>query len=153
MPSTYSITQADLETRLDLVRLIELTDDEAAPTGAVDLVVIDRVIVRAETEFEQYAGKLYALPVIPLPAGAKEKLIDLAAYYLLTRKPELLSDESSQGNYWIRLRKELLAWLEAVAAGAVVLPGVSTAPLASARGEAEVVADTPRFTRDSMRYF
>lgn len=154
MASIYGITQADLETRIDLLRLIELTDDESSPTGAVGAAVLDIAIGRAELEFEGSAARLYALPVAPMPAHAREKLIDLAAYYVMARKPEQLSPEGNQGNYWTRLRKELLTWLEDVGTNPAALAGVALISTSSTgRGAERVAGSEGQFNRTVMGNF
>lgn len=143
MPSKYGLVADDLAGRLDEQRLIELTDDEASPSGVRDDAVCEEAIRRAESEFESYAGRLYALPVSPVTESLTDKLLDSAAYYLMTRKPELLDDPNS---FWRGKRKEILAWLTDVAKGTVVFEGVAAAPPATNPGSAVVSSDSPRLT-------
>lgn len=150
----YEITTADLKRKFTEQELIELTDD--ANTGSVDEAVIALAIASGEEEFNLYASRYYAIPVTPLPAAVKEKVIDLCAYQLMTRRPRLLHDEAADGPFWIRLRKELLRWLEALASEkrTALIPGAdeNAAPVATG-GRARVVTDTPVFTQENLKAF
>lgn len=154
MAGVYGFTTDSVRKRIQEDRLIQLTDDDG--TGTVDESKVSEAIVAGEEEFHLYASRYYAIPVTPCPDAVKEKILDLVAYRLMTLQPELLSEQSPDGTYWIRLRKELLHWLEGLSSErrTSVIPsaGENTSPVATG-GRAHVVTDTPYFTEDNVKAF
>lgn len=79
--------QSDLEQRLTLERLIELTDDAVPPT-AVDADVLGAAIADASEIVDGYLRDRYVLPLSPVPGLIRRIVADLVAYDLWGRRPE-----------------------------------------------------------------
>lgn len=77
------ITQQDIANRIDLARLIQLTDD--AKTGSVNAGVIAAAITDAEGTFDSYARTRYTLPV-PVTQKVKSICLDIAVFKLFERR-------------------------------------------------------------------
>src|SRR6266849_1512216 len=114
--SAYSIVPADLDVRISPARRIELTDSETTPTGSENTGITQAAIDRAEARFHNAAGEYYIVPLIArtdapaleataLSVTIKDAIVALAAYDLMSRKPEWL-DRGEQSFYWKQLNKQ-----------------------------------------------
>jgi phage gp36-like protein len=152
--SVYGITLADMGVHFTDAEIITLTDDEN--TGTANEPRVDVAIAKAESEFHLAAGTYYVTPISPVPEGLKEKLIDLAAWNLKSRRSQFLGGDQHEGKFWEKRRSELVTWLEGLSSKTreSVLPGAGekTEPAARA-GTASVSADIGRFTNDRMKGF
>ncbi|GAB6035875.1 DUF1320 domain-containing protein [Fundidesulfovibrio butyratiphilus] len=79
--------QADLERRLTLPILVDLTDDRVPPE-AVDAAVLDAEIAAAGEIVDGHLRGRYVLPLDPAPGLVREIAADLVAYALWGRRPE-----------------------------------------------------------------
>src|SRR5437016_9957589 len=79
---TY-INLADVETRIDPGKLVQLTDDNRS--GNVNAGVVDAIIADAEGTFESYARTRYSLPV-PATRKVKDLCLAIAVYILYARR-------------------------------------------------------------------
>ena len=79
--------QADLERRLTLPILIDLTDDTVPPQD-VEAAVLDAEIAAAGEVVDGYLRDRYVLPLAPVPGLVREIAADLVAYNLWGRRPE-----------------------------------------------------------------
>lgn len=79
--------QVDLERRLTLPILIDLTDD-TVPPQAVDAAVLDAEIAAAGEVVDGYLRDRYVLPLDPIPGLVRGIAADLVAYRLWGRRPE-----------------------------------------------------------------
>ncbi len=79
--------QADLERRLTLPILIDLTDD-TVPPEAVDTSVLSAEVAAAGEIVDGYLRDRYVLPLDPVPGLVREITADLVAYRLWGRRPE-----------------------------------------------------------------
>ncbi len=79
--------QADLERRLTLPILVDLTDDRVPPE-AVDAAVLDAEIAAAGEIVDGHLRGRYVLPLAPVPGLVREIAADLVAYNLWGRRPE-----------------------------------------------------------------
>jgi phage gp36-like protein len=84
------ISQADIETRIDRAKLLQLTDDARAGLVNGDLSdaaksVVNSIITDAEGTFDSYARTRYSLPVQATPV-VKSKCLDIAVYVLRSRR-------------------------------------------------------------------
>jgi len=77
------ITQADIESRIEHAKLVQLTDD--ARSGQVNEGVINAIIADAEGSFESYARTRYSLPV-PATQKVKDLCLAIAVYILFARR-------------------------------------------------------------------
>ena len=77
------INQADIESRIDHAKLVQLTDD--ARTGQVNEGVINAIIADAEGSFDSYARTRYSLPV-PTTQKVKDLCLTIAVYILYARR-------------------------------------------------------------------
>ncbi len=113
----YSLTADDLLERFSQQRLVELTD----PTGAArDDAKIELAALDAAGELEMAAARYYQVPLTPFTQGLRVIFLDLWAWRLVfNNRPEWLNTaDPADDNYaLVRRRKELDAWLKAIANG------------------------------------
>ena len=87
--------QADLQARIGLNQLAELSND-TANSGAVDATVVTAMIERADRTIDRYAGQVYTVPFVAgtncttIPSQIQQLSIDLSIYYLFMRRPGFL---------------------------------------------------------------
>ena len=79
--------QADLERRLTLPILIELTDDTVPPV-AVDAAVLADAIADAGEVVDGYLRDRYTLPLDPVPGLVRGIAADIVALRLWGRRPD-----------------------------------------------------------------
>lgn len=84
-------TLADLLEQMDEEVLIQLTDD--VKIGAVDSTVIDRAVANAVAVIDAHCGDRYSVPFSPVPDLVRMYAVDLAAYNLYSRRPNIETPE------------------------------------------------------------
>lgn len=137
---TYAIKQ-DMIDRYGEEPLVELTDRTAAPTGAIDDVILARALSDADAQINSYVGARYALPLSPTPDIIVRHAC-VIAYYVLHR-----------GRYTDETRREyddVLKFLTAVSKGDAVLDAAGTTP-PSAAADASVIGPERIFSRESLK--
>lgn len=127
--------------------LVQLTDDDAV--GAVDTTVLALCIARAEGEFHSYAARRYSVPVdvagsTTLAETIRGRLVDLAAFYLRSRRPGMPPEVRQRYDDAVR-------WLRDLADGKITL-GATPDPAASGPGAADVRSggETRQMTHDKL---
>lgn len=98
--------------------LIQLTDD--AGLGVIDNVKINDAISYAGQLIDGYLRGRYPVPLSPVPELIKRLAVDLAVFYLYSRRFELEMPETM-----IERRRECIKLLEHIQQGKVLL-GVET---------------------------
>lgn len=89
-------TQSELEADIGPARLIELTDISAAPTGAVDGVVMSAAISAATSEIDSYIGRRYGVPLPIVSDLVRDICIALTLDRLFKfAKPEEVKDRAA----------------------------------------------------------
>jgi len=91
-------TLEDLIETLPEERIIELSDDSDVPTS-VNEDNIDRAIAKADGDIDGYISGRYSLPLTTIPQKIKDISVDLAIYYLFTRRPERKAPEEIRIKY------------------------------------------------------
>ncbi len=91
-------TLEDLIKTLPEERVIELSDDSDTPTS-VNEDNINEVIAKADGDIDGYIGGRYSLPLTTVPQKIKDISVDLAIYYLWTRRPERKAPEEIRVKY------------------------------------------------------
>ncbi|WP_292963650.1 gp436 family protein [Novosphingobium sp. UBA1939] len=131
------ISISDLVTAYSEQALIDLTDHDDPPTGAVVDAVALGAIERACAEVDSYLGQRYTVPLAgDVPVAVADAALTIAWYRL---HPDAADDKA------LRLRYEdAVRWLRDVAAGRAALPGVSSNAAAPAVGLAQVAAGPAR---------
>lgn len=128
-------TQVDMENRIGLEELKLLAGDP------IDTAKINKAITDADALIDSYLGKLYQVPVSPVPAVVSNISVEEAIYNLYglgRRVPE----------YWQTRHDDNLNWLDKVAKGEVTL-GIDP-PAAGSAGRPEFSSEKRVFTRDDM---
>lgn len=78
-------TQADLELRLPVLELAELTNDTANAT-APNATIITALIEKADAYINGKIGQVYTTPLSPVPVQIKSLSVDLACFYIIQRR-------------------------------------------------------------------
>lgn len=78
--------QADLETRIGVIALAQLTNDTARATSP-NSTIVDAMIARADTLINSFAGQVYDVPFTSVPDIVKNLSVDLACFYAMQRRP------------------------------------------------------------------
>lgn len=118
-------TVSDLQQRLGMPRLVQLTDLADPPVGLVDQAVAQRALDDASAEIDGYLVGRYRLPLLPEPPVLKVHCITLAHYRLLGSA----ADEGMREDY-----KAVRLFLERVADGRVPLMPPNEAPAVAGLG-------------------
>lgn len=136
-------TQADIEKLMPRQELAELTTESGDMPAAE---VVTEGIVRAEAEIDSYLGVRYQLPLSTVPARVKSLAVDIAIYYLYSRRSAV--PQVREQNY-----QNALHYLQEVAAGRalVLVGGAEVARVDSGSGQA--VAAARVFSRERLREF
>ena len=135
------ITVADVVSAYSEQALIDLTDRDDPPTGAVVQAVVASAIERACAEVDSYLGQRYAVPLAdPVPVMVVDVVVVIAWYRLHV---DAADDKAVRVPY-----EDALRWLRDVAAGRALLPGAAIAGSAPSVGLAQVAAGAaPVFRR------
>lgn len=131
MASTYATT-ANLKARFENDATVAfLTDDQ--DTGTPDDAVLQAVIDRAEGEINSYAARKFAVPMAvtdaPFAAFMQAITLDMAVWYLVGHRGDIVSEAKQKGY------DDAVLWLEKLGKGEVE-PPMSSTP------EATVTRDT-----------
>lgn len=137
------ITKADILTQLQLLTLIQLTDDAVA--GVVDDAKVDAAIAHAEGEADGYLAVRYPTPVSPVPAVLVAFVVDIAIYKLYGRRAGAPDDVAQR-------YKDAVIFLSKASNGQVSLGNKTIVPDNSG-GSVDVKSSPRVFTRDSMGGF
>jgi len=84
-------TQGDIENRIGVLQLAQMTNDAANPTTA-DTTVVTAIITKACTEIDAKAGQVYTVPFVAptncvsIPKIIKQLAIDMSVYYCFARR-------------------------------------------------------------------
>ena len=105
-------TVTDLQERLGVPRLTQLTDLEDPPVGVPNLTVAQRAIDDATAEIDGHLIGRYAVPLPSAPPVLKVHAVTIAHYRLLGSA----ADEGMREDY-----KAALRYLRDVASGAISL--------------------------------
>ena len=136
--------------------LIQLTDDEALKPSVIDpqnaahikiMGRIDETIETADAEINGYCAVKYAVPLSPVPAIVNKLSVELAIYYLYSRRTV---PEAIEKRY-----EKAIARLKDIARGIIVLAVDPPAPASTTADSARVnKSDRDRiFTRDTLKGF
>jgi len=138
-------TLADLLEQMDEEVLIQLTDD--AKTGTVDSTVIDRAVANAQAVIDAHCGGRYSVPFNPVPDLIRMFAVDLSAYNLYSRRPNIETPEVIGER-----QKQALAHLRLVQKGeaSVGIPVAVTSGTTESHG-AMVSGNERLFNRKNMR--
>jgi len=145
------ISQAEIETRIERTKLIQLTDD--ARTGDVNAAVVAAAITDAEGTFDSYARTRYTLPV-PVTQKVKSICLDIAVFKLFERRAS-----TKDGIFELKERAydKAIKFLEAIAKGTAALdvPAAEETKTNPASAD-EVLSGSSRpspFSDDNLRNF
>lgn len=134
-------TRQDLVDRIGERVLIELTDRNEMPSGAIDETVLARALSDAEAEIDSYLAGKFALPLTDVPVILTRLCCDIVRYLLAG---PALTDE-------IRDRyRDAIAFLKDVAAGRATLGLNSAQETTSPADGPEVSADDRVFSKDLL---
>ncbi len=151
--------QTDIETRISASVIISLTDDEKLATTATTVTAaivlnsditarITAAIADADAEIDSYIRKQYTVPLSSTPQQIKRISVDLATYFLHTRR----RSEMGIPEDVFAIRRDAIAYLKGVNTGHVDL-GISPPPAASAAVVAETDSEDQAFTVDTLKNF
>jgi phage gp36-like protein len=88
-------TLDDITKALEEATVIQLTDDESLKPVAIDpadpdhaaiIARVDEAIETADAEIDGYCAVKYAVPLAPVPAVVSKLSVELAVYYLYSRR-------------------------------------------------------------------
>ncbi|MEW6386822.1 MAG: DUF1320 domain-containing protein [Thermodesulfobacteriota bacterium] len=132
--------QEDLLKQIPARELAELS----AEAGEVpDGLVVAEAIAKADAEIDSYLGSRYEVPFSPVPARIKALAVDIAIYYLYSRRGFV-----SAG--WRQRYEAALAFLREVAAGRTVVEGPAGEPPGSSREVTDIRSAARVFSRDNL---
>jgi phage gp36-like protein len=137
-------TASDMTARFGEEEMIHLTAPQGELDGPAVTARIDVALAESSALIDSYLRRRYLVPLVaPIPAEVVRATCILARY-------DLAHGEQKDPTEQMRLaRKEVIAWLEQLAAGDVQLAGV---PLAGGSGAGAMVRDRPRaFSDDALR--
>lgn len=137
-------TAEDMIARFGEEEMIHLSVAPGQLDGPPDTALIDAALVENSALIDTYLRRRYLVPLVaPFPVEIVRATRVLARY-------DLAQGEQKNPTEQMRLdRKEVLAWLEQLAAGNAQLDGV---PLAGGAGAGARVKDRPRaFSDDALR--
>lgn len=138
---TYA-TQANLTDRFGEAEIKRIADRDGDDT--IDAGVIAKALADADAEIDSYIGKVYALPLVTVPARVVDLAQDIALYKLYASNPP---------EDVVRRYKDALAFLLNVSKGLAVLPGVDGAQPAPTSAGVEASGPERTFSRDSLKSF
>lgn len=137
-------SQQDLVDRFGAAELVQLTDKVNRPQTTTDPVPVERALADASALIDGYIGKVYSLPLSPVPAILAKVACDIARYYLHGKAAD--KDGPVERAY-----EEAVAWLKDVARGLVQMDVAGAEPPQSGGGAARVSGADRVFTRTSLR--
>lgn len=149
-------TFADIKAQLPEEVIVQLTDDENLHPTAIDELIaghaaivsrINEAIETADTEIDGYCATRYTVPFNPVPGVVNKLSVELAIYYLYSRRS---TPEKIEKRY-----DKATARLKDIATGKFTL-GIDPAPIASTTADAIETNKTSSdriFTRDSLKGF
>lgn len=137
-------TLDDLKNKIDEAALIQLTD--TADSGTVDAAKTARAIRDADALIDSYVGKVYKVPMNPVP-----HIITGVSAALAVSNLHLFRSVDSP--VWNGAREKALSFLREVAEGKAALEGAVAEPQAAggASATAYFTAQDRRFSRDLLR--
>jgi phage gp36-like protein len=142
--------QADLERRLTLPILIDLTDD-TVPPETVDAAVLDAEIAAAGEIVDGYLRDRYVLPLDPVPGLVREIVADITAYRLWGRRPDTKGEAPKNLD---KAHDTALKLLREIQAGKVTLGVTAGQPEAAPHAESVRVNQRRReFGDDTLERF
>lgn len=111
-------TQADLIARYGEPEIIQASDRDDPPSGAIDSASVDRALDDASSEIDSYLATRYTVPVASPPNVLKAAELVVARYRLHDdRATDRIRDDY----------KSIISWLRDVSTGKASLPGVADA--------------------------
>ena len=138
-------TQTDMIDRYGERLLINLTDREDAPTGAIDSVALCKALDDATAEIDSYIGRRYVVPLTEVPSTVVTITCILAIWALHTYDPDPKIEKD-----W----KAALARLRDIAEGRMAIPGAAGVEPATTGGGGARTTDRERpFTEQSLKSF
>lgn len=90
-------TLTDIKSAIPEQNLIQLTDDEGA--GEVNQERVNDAIDYADQLIDGYLRGRYTLPLDPVPGLLKKLAVDLAVFFIYSRKLELEMPEGMENRY------------------------------------------------------
>lgn len=137
-------TLDDLKNKIDEAALIQLTD--TAGSGAVDAARAERAIRDADALIDSYVGKVYKVPMNPVPHIVTDVSAALAVFNLHMFR-------SVDSPVWNGAREKALSFLREVAEGKAALEGAVAEPQAAddTAGAAYFDAQDRRFSRGLLK--
>jgi phage gp36-like protein len=144
------ITKADILTRVDERKLIQLTDDAGA--GTVNDEVVNAIVLDAEGTFESYARTRYTLPV-PKTQKVKSVCLDIAVFKLYERRASI-----KDGIFDVREKAhdKAIKFLEAISKGQAALDVPASEETKTSPASADTVlkgSSRPVFTDERLKGF
>ncbi len=137
-------TQAQLEDRFGLGRLVALTDRNAIPLGVIDQDVLARALADTDAVIDGYLAGRYALPLASTPALVADIAQSIALWKLHATEPEA----KVKADYEAAMRT-----LREIAQGVVQLSVAGIEPAASGDSGVQITDRDREFTADNMRGF
>lgn len=126
----------DLVTAYSEQALIDLTDRDDPPSGAIVEAVVLAAIQRACAEVDSYLGQRYGVPLADVPVAVADATLTITWYRL---HPDGADAPALRIRY-----EDAIRWLRDVAAGRAALPGVVNNAASPAVSLAQVVAGPAR---------
>lgn len=141
-------TQADLIARYGEPEIIQASDRDDPPSGAIDADAVTGALDDASSEIDSYLATRYVVPVATVPNVLKAAALTVARYRLHDdRATDRIRDDY----------KAVISWLRDVSTGKASLPGVTEASAAGGDdagggnyGPYAVRAPEPVFVSDTL---
>ncbi len=131
------VSISDLVTAYSERAVIDLTDHDDPPTGAVVEAVALGAIDRACAEVDSYLGQRYTVPLAgDVPVAVADAALTIAWYRL---HPDAADDKALRIRY-----EDAVRWLRDVAAGRAALPGAASSASSPAVSFAQVAPGPAR---------
>jgi phage gp36-like protein len=134
-------TQADLEKRIPVRELIQLTDDEKL--GVVNAARITEALEIASSTIDSYAGTKYAIP-LQTSVKVRDLCVDLAAWCLEKRRARIRKD--TQKAY-----EAAIGFLKDLSASRATLDQPTGASPQTGAGELKATEEEQVFSDDHLR--
>lgn len=137
-------TQAELETRYGTALLVQLSDRDETPSGAIDAALIARAIADADALIDGYLAPRYALPLAATPQLVKDLSLRISIYY---------AHAGVAGDKIAKDYDQALKQLKDIGAGTIRLDVAGIEPAASGGAEILTNQDERPFTPQTMKGF